>query len=108
MLGFFKRKVYKPTYVTIVGFSRLHGIRPFVIGRRVRCEKEPQNPVDPCAMKAYLPDYGHVGYIANHYTSAAGGTYTADRIYDKVKSTFYVKVCFTTRTKVICEIEDLS
>ena len=55
-------------------------------------------------------DFWHMGLSTLVKTSAdpdtvAGGTMSAGRIYDHVKKRFYVRVMFTTFTKIICRIE---
>ena len=57
------------------------------------------------AIRCSLPVIGTVGYIANAPNTVAGGTMSAGRIYDHVKKRFYVRVMFTTFTKIICRIE---
>ena len=48
---------------------------------------------------------GKVGYIANSPQTKAGGTESASRIYERVPKRFYVRVLFTTCTKIICRVE---
>lgn len=74
-------------------------------GRLIRCAKEPENPFDSDAVRAFLPCIGKVGYIANSPDTRAGGTESASRIYDRVPKRFYIRVLFTTFTKVICRVE---
>ena len=93
-------------FVTITGFGNYHGLFPFKPGNLVRCEKEPENIYDSEAIRCTVPMLGMVGYIANSSNTVAGGTMSAGRIYDKVDKKFYVRVLFTTFTKVICKIED--
>lgn len=97
--------VMKDKYVTIVSFSNFYGLRPFKIGNIVKCEKDSGNSYDAEAIKAVMPMIGTVGYLANSPTTIAGGTLSAGRLYDKFKNFFYIRVMFTTRTKVICKIE---
>ena len=92
-------------FVTITGFKHYYGLRPFRIGQLIRCSKEPDNPFDSDAIRASLPAIGKVGYLANSPDTRAGGTESASRIYDRVPKRFYVRVLFTTFTKVICQIE---
>lgn len=92
-------------FVTITGFKHYYGLRPFRIGQLIRCTKEPGNPFDSDAIRASLPAIGKVGYIANSPDTRAGGTESASRIYDRVPKRFYVRVLFTTYTKVICRVE---
>ncbi|MPN43703.1 hypothetical protein SDC9_191263 [bioreactor metagenome] len=95
----------KDRYITITGFKHYYGLRPFAIGNLVCCIKEPGNPFDSEAIKAVMPLVGKVGHVANSPSTLAGGTMSAGRIYDLVKKRFYVRVMFTTCTKVICKIE---
>ncbi len=93
-------------FVTITGFSHYHGLAPFAIGQLIRCRKEPANPFDSDAIRAFLPVLGTVGYLANSADTKAGGTMGASRIYEHVPDRFYVRVQFTTRSKIICRVED--
>lgn len=95
----------KELYVTITGFKNYYDQRPFKIGQLIRCAKEPDNTFDGEAIRCFLPLIGTVGYIANSANTVAGGTYSAGRLYDRVPRRFYVRVCFTTFTKVICRVE---
>ena len=55
----------KNIFVTITGFQHYYGREPFQIGNLIRCAKEPGNPYDSDAIRAFLPYIGKVGYIAN-------------------------------------------
>ena len=55
----------KNIFVTITGFQHYYGREPFQIGNLIRCAKEPSNPYDSDAIRAFLPYIGKVGYIAN-------------------------------------------
>ncbi|MCD8180186.1 MAG: HIRAN domain-containing protein [Firmicutes bacterium] len=92
-------------YVTITGFSHYYGKKPFSIGNLLVCEKDPSNKYDSEAIIARLPIIGQVGFISNSPYTMAGGTTSAGRIYDKVEDKFYVRVMFTTQSKVICRVE---
>lgn len=91
-------------YLTITGFRHYYGLQPFRIGSLIRCRKEPDNAYDDEAICCTLPTVGTVGYVANSPQTTAGGTMSAGRLYDRVPRRFYVRVCFTTFTKVICQI----
>lgn len=93
-------------YVTITGFKHYYDRTPFKIGNLIRCSKDFDNPHDSEAIRCSLPQIGTVGYLANSPSTVAGGTYSAGRIYDHVPTKFYVRVCFTTCTKIICQIEE--
>ena len=95
----------EPYYVTITGFQHYYDKKPFAVGNLIRCRKEQDNCHDWEAIKCTLPMLGTVGYIANSSYTVAGGTMSAGRIYDKVGEKFYVRVMFTTNTKIICRVE---
>lgn len=92
-------------YVTVTGFSHYYGKKPFSIGNVLICTKDPSNKYDSEAISVRLPIIGQVGYISNSPYVMAGGTISAGRIYDKVNDKFYIRVMFTTQSKVICRIE---
>lgn len=69
----------KDTFVTVTGFKHYYGLAPFRIGRLIRCAKEPENPFDSDAVRAFLPCIGKVGYIANSPDTRAGGTESASQ-----------------------------
>jgi len=94
----------KERYVTITGTGHYYGMRPFSIGKRIKCVKEPSNPYDDEAIKVVMKEIGTVGYIANSTYTAATGTMSAGRIYDKVMKKFWVEVMFITSSKVICRV----
>lgn len=95
----------KELYITITGFKHYYDKAPLKVGNLIRCSKEPDNAVDSEAIRCFLPMIGTVGYVANSSGTVAGGTYSAGRVYDQVPDRFYVRVCFTTCTKVICKVE---
>lgn len=101
----FRLEEKQELYVTITGVRNYYGMQPFAIGNLIRCRKEPDNRYDCDAIKCTLPMVGKVGYIANSVGTVACGTMSAGRIYDRVGEKFYVRVMFTTNTKIICRVE---
>ena len=94
----------KEMYITITGFKHYYGVAPFKIGKKVKCIKEPNNPYDSEAIKVVMKHIGTVGYVANAPYTAATGTMSAGRIWEKVGKKFYARVMFITSTKVICRV----
>lgn len=92
-------------YVTVTGYANYYGKKPFSIGNVLICEKDPSNKFDSEAIIVRLPIIGTVGFIANSVHNTAGGTMSAGRIYDKVGDKFYIRVLFTTQSKIICKVE---
>ena len=94
----------KEKYITITGMNHYYGLRPFSVGKKLKCIKEKNNPYDDEAIKVVMKGIGTVGYIANSPYTAATGTLSAGRIYEKVKKKFVVEVMFITSSKVICQV----
>ena len=67
----------KNIFVTITGFQHYYGRESFQIGNLIRCAKEPGNPYESDAIRAFLPYIGKVGYITNSPQTKAGGTESA-------------------------------
>ena len=100
------KKKNKELYITITGMKHYYGLNPFSVGKKLRCKKEPNNPMDDEAIKVVMKEIGTVGYIANTPYTAATGTMSAGRIYEKVEKKFEVEVMFITSSKVICRVVD--
>lgn len=96
----------KEQYITIVGFNHYYGARPFKVGKRIKCVKEPGNIYDGEAIRAVVKGIGTVGYVANSPYTVATGTKSAGGIAHKVKKKFQVEVMFITSSKVICKVVD--
>ena len=96
----------KEKYVTITGTNHYYGMKPFSVGKKVKCFKEPGNVFDSEAIKVVIKGIGTVGYIGNSPYTTATGTMSAGRIYEKVKKKFIIEVMFITSSKVICRVVD--
>ncbi len=96
----------KEVYITLTGFYNYYGFKPFAIGRRIRCVKEPHNPFDTEAIRAEMKYIGTVGYVANSINTVAMGTSSAGAVGHLVNNTFTVEVKFMTSTKIICKVVD--
>jgi hypothetical protein len=98
--------IMEEMYVTVTGFAHYYGKKPFAIGNVLICAKDPANKYDSEAIIVRLPIIGQVGFVSNSPYTMAGGTVSAGRIYDKVEDIFYIRVLFTTQSKIICRIEN--
>ena len=96
----------KDVYVTLTGFNHYYGFKPFAIGRRIRCVKEPYNLYDGEAIRAEMDHIGTVAYVANSPNTVTLGTSSAGFVGHLVKKKFMVEVMFMTNTKIICKIVD--
>ena len=94
----------KEMHVTITCFKYYYGTTPFMVGEKVKCVKESDNPYDSEAIKAVMKGMGTVGYIANTPYTSATGTMLAGHIWEKGGEKFVVRVMFITSSMVICEV----
>ena len=94
----------KERYITLVGMDHYYGMKPFSVGKRVRCVKERDNEFDSEAIKAVMKEIGTVAYVANSPRTVINGCMSAGRLYDRVPDKFAVQVMFITGTRVICRV----
>ena len=94
----------KEQYITITGFSHYYGLKPFKVGKRLKCVKEPDNDYDAEAIKVVLKHIGTVGYVANSVFTVVRGTSSAGAIAHKVKNAFFIEVMFITESEIICKV----
>ena len=74
--------------MTITGMNYYYGLKPFSVGKIIKCIKEPDNAFYSEAIKVVMKEIGIVGYVANSPFTGATGTLSAGRIYEKVKRNF--------------------
>lgn len=96
----------KEKYITLTGMKYYYGFTPFKIGKKIKCQKDKNNPYDSDAIRVKIKGIGTVAYVSNSPYTTATGTYSASRIYSKVKKNFVAEVMFITNSKVICKIID--
>lgn len=94
----------KECYITLVGMDHYYGMKPFSVGKRIRCVKERDNEYDSEAIKAVMKEIGIVAYVANSPFTVINGCMSAGRLYDRVPDKFAVQVLFITGTRVICRV----
>ena len=93
-------------YFTLTGTNHYFGKEFLKKGTKIRLEKEPDNEYDKEAIKVIYEGLGKIGYVANSSYTVLGDSMSAGRIYDKVEDKFFVRVMFTTQSKVICKVEE--
>lgn len=96
----------KEQYITVTGINHYYGKKPFKLGKKVKCIKEPDNIYDSEAIKVVIKGIGKVGYVANSPYTKAAGTKSSGGISDKVKKKFIAEVMFITNGSVICRVVD--
>ncbi len=91
-------------YVTITGINHYYEKTPFQINRTIQLVKEPDNEYDSEAIRAVLPYIGTIGYVANSTNTVYSGTYSAGRLYDKIRKRAFARVMFITHSGVIAKV----
>lgn len=93
-------------FVTITGMNHYYGMKPFEIGSKIKCEKEPNNKHDREAISCKMKKINKVGYLANSPYTVIRGTRSAAGVAHRVKEKFMVEVLFITRDAAICQVVD--
>ncbi len=96
--------IEKDINITILGFSKFHGLKPFRINSIIKLVKEPDNKYDDEAIACEMRYFGKVGYVANSTQTVVRGTMSAGRVYDKIEDGYFAKVKFITHDSVIAKI----
>ena len=92
-------------YFTITGTCYRYGQEFFEKDMIVRLTKEPDNEHDKEAIKVELPGLGIVGYVANSPRTVEGNSFSAGRLYDKIKDVTYGRVMYVLEKGVFCKVE---
>ena len=74
-------------------------------GMKVRLEKEPDNKVDREAIKVVLKGLGHIGYVANSPYTVIGESWSAGRLYDKIRDKAKGKVFMIMEKGALCWLD---
>lgn len=96
--------IEKDMHITILGFSKFHGLKPFKIDSLIKLAKEPDNKYDGEAIACEMRYFGRVGYVANSTQTVAKGTMSSGRLYDKIEDEYFAKVKFITHETVIAKV----
>lgn len=94
----------KSRHITVLGFDKYHGSKPFTINGIIKLVKEPENKYDTEAIAANMRYFGKIGYVANSTRSVITGTMSSGRLYDKIDDEYYAKIKFITSSRAVCEI----
>ncbi len=89
-------------YLTIAGTNYYHGHKFIEPKMEVKLVKEPDNKVDPEAIKVEMPGIGLIGYVANSPYTVIGESMSAGRIYDKIGDTAKGTVLYVLPKGVLC------
>ena len=93
-------------YFTITGTRYYHGQEFLEKDMQVRLVKEPDNAFDNEAIKVELEGLGQIGHVANSPRTVLGESYSAGRLYDKIRDTAYGRVLYSLPDGVLCFVEE--
>ena len=92
-------------YFTITGTNHYHGKCFLEPKMKVQLTKEPDNIVDPEAIKVQMPGVGIIGYVANSPYTVIGESHSAGRLYDKIGDTATGTILYVMAEGVLCTLD---
>lgn len=96
--------IEKNMHITLLGFSKFHGLKPFNLESLIKLVKEPENKYDTEAIACEMRYFGKVGYVANSTNTVIKGTMSSGRVFDKIEDEYFAKVKFITHDLIIAKI----
>lgn len=81
-------------YFTITGMSHYYGTDFLKRNMYVTLIKDKENEFDKEAIKVEIKGLGKIGYVANSPHTVLGESFSAGRIYDKIKDMGYGKILY--------------
>lgn len=79
-------------YITITGLQHHINYEDLNPEQEVILRKEPNNQYDLEAIVVYMNDTMKIGYISNSVHTKGKGTYSAGRLYDKIRDEAKAKI----------------
>ena len=95
----------KKIYFTITGTKYRYGHDFLKPGMKVKLEKEPENEHDAEAIRVLMKGLGQIGYVANSTYTVKGESWSAGRIYDRIKKKATGTVKLVLPDGVICMLD---
>lgn len=92
-------------YFTLTGTNHWFGQDFLKKGMKLKLEKEPENKYDKEAIKVSLKGLGQIGYVANSPQKVVGESYSAGRLYDKIRKKAKGEVVMKLVYGALCSIE---
>ena len=94
----------KRFYITITDMARYYGRAPFEVGVIMKLSKNRSNGAEQFDIRVTMPLIGTVGRVASSPLEVAGGTQSAERIYNNIGKVAYAQIMFITDTCVIAKV----
>jgi hypothetical protein len=95
----------KKIYFTITGMQFRYGSDFLERGDIVSLVKEPDNKYDKEAIRVEMDGLDLIGYVANSIHTVIGESYSAGRIYDRIKENSTGKVIYIFDDSALCELQ---
>ena len=89
---------------TLTGTNYYHGKEFLKSGMKVKLVKEPENPYDAEAIRVEMEPLSKIGYVANSTNTVIGDSWSAGRIYDRIRKEADAKVVLVTEHGVLCRV----
>ena len=96
----------KRIYITVDHLPDCVRVHVAEVGQELTLKKDTRNPYDDEAIKVFNKNGTDIGYVANSVETVARGTYSAGRIYDKIKDGQKCITRFIIDEYLIAEIAD--
>ena len=95
-------------YFTVTGLHHYYGDSFLEKEMIVYLKKEKDNEYDKEAISVNLPGLGKIGYVANSPYTVQGESYSAGRLYDRIRKKAYGKVILVTPQGILCKVNKKS
>lgn len=92
-------------YFTVTGTSYYFGTDFIEPKMKVKLIKEPDNHYDREAIRVEVEGLGKIGYVANSIYTVIGESYSAGRLYDKIKNTTEGTVMHIMPKGLLCYVK---
>lgn len=92
-------------YFTVTGINHYYGSDFIEPKMKVRLVKEPDNHYDREAIRVEVEGLGKIGYVANSIYTVIGESYSAGRLYDKIKNTAEGTVLHIMPKGLLCYVK---
>ncbi len=94
----------KRIYITVDHLPDCVRMHIAEVGQELTLRKDTRNPYDDEAIKVFNKNGTEIGYVANSVDTVARGTYSAGRIYDKIRDGQKCTIRFIVEDCLIAEM----
>lgn len=98
----------KPIYFTIAGTNHYYGSDFMKPDMTVYLEKDKDNTHDKEAIAVKMAGLDTVGYVANSPYTVLGESYSAGRLYDRIKKNATGRIVYVLPQGILCRLDEKS